>query len=228
LQVLNKRDKEQLVFKLYQEGKPIREIAQQAHLSFGTIGKIIRRINHPENSDVESNDMSGKSKATQALYLFKNGKKPIDVAIELDLTTNEVEDMQQEYWVLNQLDDLALVYLEVKNCLTLFLRLFHTMKKNKLINQKDIQTILRYTAHDLPSLENKFRNFSNDVIDLEIKKKELKNTLMLQNAQLFDLGQVITQYQSAIDSKKEQLMKMNSYVSQLAIHSSKSKLDKMR
>jgi hypothetical protein len=37
-----------------------------------------------------------KSKATRALYLFKNGKKPIDVVIELDLTTDEVEDMGVE------------------------------------------------------------------------------------------------------------------------------------
>ena len=67
MQVLSKHDREQLVIKLYQEGKPIRELAKQAHLSFGTIGKIIRRINHPENIEVESNDMNSKSKATQAL-----------------------------------------------------------------------------------------------------------------------------------------------------------------
>ena len=37
--VLNKREKEQLVIKLYQDVKLIREIARQAHLSFGSIGK---------------------------------------------------------------------------------------------------------------------------------------------------------------------------------------------
>ena len=175
--MLNRRDKEQLVIKLHKEGKTIREIASAAHLSFTDIGAIIRRIEDKDDVGDETKDLKNKSKTTQALYLFKNGKKPIDVAIELDLTTNEVEDMQQEFWILNQLDELALVYLEIKNCLTLFLRLFHIIKKNKLINQKDIQTMLRYTAHDLPSLEIKFRNLSNDVIDLEIKKKELKDTL---------------------------------------------------
>jgi uncharacterized coiled-coil protein SlyX len=222
--VLNKKDKELLVIKLHEEGKTKRLIAAEAHMSFGDIGKIIRRINgHDKDDDIEAKDLKLKSKTTQALYLFKNGKKPIDVAIELDLTTNEVEDIEQEFWILNQLDGLALVYLEVKNCLTLFLRLFHTMKKNKLINQKDIQTILRYTAHDLPSLENKFHKLSNDVIDLEIKKKELENTITLQNTQLIDLGQVITQNQNAIYIKKEQLMKMDK---QLVIQHGKSKSDK--
>jgi hypothetical protein len=57
--------------------------------------------------------------------------------------------------------------------LTLFLRLFHIMKHNKLISKKDIQTILKHAGHDLPSLESKFRQLSNAVLDLEIRKKEL-------------------------------------------------------
>lgn len=76
-----------------------------------------------------------------------------------------------------------------------------------MINQKDLQTILKHADHDLPSLENKLYRLANNVLDLEIKKKEM-------NAQLFDLGQAITQYQNIIDSKKLQLMKLDK---QLAI-----------
>ena len=85
--LLNKKEKEELVVKLYLDGKLIRDIAQQAHLSFGTIGKIIRRINDVENNQIKSSDMNNKSKATQALNLFLQGKRPVQVAIELDLTT---------------------------------------------------------------------------------------------------------------------------------------------
>jgi dsDNA-specific endonuclease/ATPase MutS2 len=80
--------------------------------------------------------------------------------------------MQQEYWILNQLDELALLYLEIKNHVNLFLILFRIIKKNKLINEKNTKTVLRY-ATDLPSLENRFRNLVNTVLDLEINKKEL-------------------------------------------------------
>jgi transposase len=194
--ILSKKEKEELVVKLYQDGKPIREIAQQAHLSFGTIGKIIRRINGLDNDESMPNDMRSKSKSAQAMNLFLHGKRPVDVAIELDLSSTEVENILQEYWVLNQLDELACIYPEIKNHLDLFLNLFHIMKKNKLINHKDIKTILNYAIDDLPSLENKFRNLANTVLDLEIKKKEL-------SGQLTDLAQVINQYQSVIDNKKQ-------------------------
>jgi hypothetical protein len=69
------------------------------------------------------------------IVLLLNGKRPIDVAIELDLSSNDVENILQEYWVLTGLDDLALAYVEIKNHLALFIRLFHVLKKNKLINQ---------------------------------------------------------------------------------------------
>jgi transposase len=217
--MLNKTEKKQLVINLYEEGKPIREIAQQAHLSFGTIGKIIKQINAPEKDEAESEALSNKSKETKALYLFLHGKRPVEVAIELDLSSVEVEYIQQEFWLLNQLDDLALAYLEVKSHLDLFLRLFQAMKKNKLINQKDIQTVLKYAAHDLPSLENRVHKLANDVIDLEIKKKE-------GNAQLMDLVEVLNQYQNAIEIKKEQLIKMDACMSQPAIRRDKSKPNK--
>jgi DNA-binding NarL/FixJ family response regulator len=84
LQILNKKEKEELVIKLYQDGKPMREIAQQAHLSFGTISKIIKRLNGVDNETTLS-DMINKSKATQALSLFLQGKRLVDVAIKLDI-----------------------------------------------------------------------------------------------------------------------------------------------
>jgi hypothetical protein len=164
--VLNRQGKEELVIRLHKEGKTIRQIAAAAHLSFTDIGSIIRKINGVDSDNISSKEMRNKSKATQALSLFLQGKRPVEVAIELDLSAGEIEEIQQEYWIPNQLDELALVYLEIKN----HVDLFRIMKKNKLINEKNIKTVLRY-ATDLPSLENRFSDLANTVLDLEIKRK---------------------------------------------------------
>jgi hypothetical protein len=106
--VLNRREKEQLVIRLHQEGKTNREIASAAYLSFGDIGTITRRADgHDKDGDIDINDLNDKSPDTKALWLFANGKKPIDVAIELDLSASEVHEMQEEFWALNQLHELA-------------------------------------------------------------------------------------------------------------------------
>ncbi len=201
--ILNKKEKEQLVIKLYQDGKPIREIARQAHLSFGSIGKIIRTINSGDDN------RSSSSKSTKALWMFKNGKRPIDVAIELDMSASEFEDLRQEFWALNQLHELGFLFNEIKYYLPSFIKLFNLLKCNKMLGDGYISKFLRYANYDLPTLETKIQNLTGDVIELEWKKKDLNNTITLWNAQLRDLGQTITQYQNAIEIKKQQLMRMD-------------------
>ena len=98
--ILTKKEKEELVVKLHQENKTIRQIAEDSTYDFKDIGVIIRRIDGRVNDD--DIDRSNKSKATQALYLFECGKKPIDVAIELDIPYGEVKELQEEYWALTE------------------------------------------------------------------------------------------------------------------------------
>ena len=191
--ILNRRDKEQLVVKLYHEGKSIRGIAQQAHLSFTDIGAIIRKIDGRDNDDgIGANkDIRNKTRETKALFLFANGKKPIDVAIELDLSASEVQNMLEEFWTLNDLHELAFVYNEIKTFLPSFLKLFHCLKNNKMLGEKHIINVLKYVGNDLPQLTDRIQCLSNDVINLEDKKRNLLDKLILWNAQLFDLGRVI-------------------------------------
>jgi len=182
----------------HQEGKTIREIASAAHLSFSDIGKIIRRV---DGQDDKRKDVKNKSKDTQALYLFSTGKKPVDVAIELDVSASEVQNSLEEFWALNDLHELAFIYNEIRTFLPSFLKLFHCLKNNKMLGEKHIINILRYVGNDLPQLTDRIQCLSNDVINLEGKKKNLLNKVVLWNAQLYDLGR-------AIDIKNQQLKRM--------------------
>ena len=121
---------------------------------------------------------------------------------QLDLQESEVHDLQQEFWALNQLYELPLVYQELKHDFDSFFELFMLLKKNKILSKQHISKFLRYAGHDLPSLENKIRKLTRDVIKREIRKKDLNNSIMLQRAQLSDLGQAIIRYQDTIDNKK--------------------------
>ena len=121
---------------------------------------------------------------------------------QLDLQESEVHDLEQEFWALNQLYELPLVYQELKHDFDSFFELFMLLKKNKILSKQHISKFLRYAGHDLPSLENKIRKLTRDVIKREIRKKDLNNSIMLQRAQLSDLGQAIIRYQDTIDNKK--------------------------
>ena len=172
MQVLNRRDKEQLVIKLHQEGKTIREIASVAHLSFSDIGAIVRKIDGQDNG-AEMKELKCKNKDTQAFWLFSHGKKPIDVAIELDLSATEVHEMQEEFWALTDLHELAFVYGKIKNFLPSFLKLFQSLKEFGMLNEESLSNFLKYAGHDLPELTYRMQQLANEVIDLESKKKTI-------------------------------------------------------
>jgi predicted RNase H-like nuclease (RuvC/YqgF family) len=224
MQVLSKYDKEQLVIRLHQDGRTVRDIASAAHLSFGDIKKIIRKV----DGEVDEIDMSDKSKSTQALHLFKSGKKPIEVAIELDLPESEVYDLQQEYYALNQLYDLSLVFMELKHDLDPFVTLYKILKKNRMLNKKYIFKLLEYTGQDLPTLENRIQSLSSTVIELEWKKKRLGDELVKLSSFLFQQEKLQKRYNMEIEEKKQIILNLNRQLNEksLALEEKLAKIDR--
>ena len=46
----SREEREACVVELYKQGKTIREIAQEVHMSFGSIGAIIRKLTGEDNN----------------------------------------------------------------------------------------------------------------------------------------------------------------------------------
>ena len=87
--MLTGRQKQQLVISLYKQGKTIREIAKQVHMSFSDIGAVIKREFGTEKLEL--------SRDAQVLKLFAKGTKPIDVAIKFNISPDEVQRLHREY-----------------------------------------------------------------------------------------------------------------------------------
>ncbi len=90
---LNKFEKEKKVIYLHKEGKTLKEIAIIVHMSFRDISRIIKvydkKISLQQNKKEENNPLNQKikklSKNIKAYDLFRIGKTPVEVAIELNL-----------------------------------------------------------------------------------------------------------------------------------------------
>jgi hypothetical protein len=107
---LNRFEKEKKVIELYKEGRTIREISQVVHMAFRDIGKLIKKY----VEDTDQNKKLQKKISIEALTLFNEGKKPIEVAISLELDCEQTEKIYQEYWRLNNLHILYSIYQELK------------------------------------------------------------------------------------------------------------------
>jgi hypothetical protein len=167
---LNQHQKKALVIQLYEQGKTRRQIAEVAHMSFKDIAAVIKKHTGEDSDPV---DNPGKSKAARAFELFLQGKQSIEVAIELDLSADEVEDLHVQYWRLSKLDDLETLYHEAKYSLSLLLQLYKILKDKRIIKDKDIYDIIELASYGLPSLRNRHEDLLNQVTSLQCEKAAL-------------------------------------------------------
>ncbi len=91
--ILNKQQKEDLIIELLEKGPSVQKIVKQAHVSFSTIKEICDKVTGEFDNKKEKN----VSISSQVFKLFLEGISPVEVAIELDLPTEQVLQFHTEY-----------------------------------------------------------------------------------------------------------------------------------
>jgi hypothetical protein len=93
--LLNKHQKKALVIEFFKQGRTRRQIAEIVHMSFKDIADIINEYTGENDKQV---DKPEKSKDSRAFELFLQGKQSVEVAIELDMPADNVEELRIQYW----------------------------------------------------------------------------------------------------------------------------------
>jgi hypothetical protein len=193
--ILTRQERERLVLELYNQGKTYREISKEARISPRDIGIILNKVIEEKTKEskeeaIEQQDDNVKqnkqqeqhlSLAAQAYKLFSDRKTPLEVAIELNLSESEATQFYREYWRLNQLHNLNMVYEEVKGDIEPFLRLYR-LSKRKGIGLKHVVNLLTIANNDLPALEKQIKRLRNNVNMLQFQKRiDERNLYQLNN-----------------------------------------------
>jgi transposase len=171
-----KDEKEKRIIDLHEQGKTYREIAEEEHVSPGYISSVIRKSNGEEETKPVSKD-------TQARRLFSQGKTPLEVANEMDLSVEETERIKRDFWKLKGLYDIDAAYEEViKSDIPSFLTFYRIIKENGM-DEKDISKTLQYSGQllFLDELVQRRVNTVKSSVDenryLIAKNKELQNEI---------------------------------------------------
>ena len=132
-------ERKRKVIELYNQGKNTRNIAKELRMSLRDISIILRdnQVNHGivitdnsnDNTNSKNNNKSPNEKATQAYKLFDEGKKPVQVAIELGLREKQVDKLYGEFCKLKNLNELYELYPQIEHYLPSFLKLHQALKK---------------------------------------------------------------------------------------------------
>ena len=191
--ILKREEKEKLVIQLAEAGKTTRDIAHTVHISPKDIGAIIRRYTgEDEESGYQGKGLSINSRAFK---LFKEGKNLVDIAIILNIDTDEVLGMHYDYLRLLNLQKLITIYNEIGDGIYLLEHLYHDLKIEGLGNKQDIFNIVRMTgklrslncelyetAEEIGKLNSAKFQLEREVEELQ-KKVDHFDALMLERGQ---------------------------------------------
>ena len=171
--MLSTKDKENMVIDLLGKGYTLMDIAKSAHVSFSYVGKIRKVVLGEVDDDKEvSKPLSVPS---QAFKLFLDGKPPVEVAIIVDLDTQEVLRMFHDYLMLQNMHRVVMILKEHKGDLAPFLKLFHHIKENKT-RVKDIRYAVD-NVNKINALEQRKESIIKEVELIESKRDYLIDNL---------------------------------------------------
>jgi hypothetical protein len=184
---MTRAQKEQYVIQLYKEDKDFREIAQMTHMSLRDISTTVKRHKDKiERENGQSEEMGDirKSKTTQAIRMFSEGKSPTDAVIELDLSPEEVRMIYRQYLETKNMYDFLQVYDQIKNSrysISSYLRL-HRILEDLGMGEQQIINVLNLANHNqLELLQSKVEYLSNEKHMLEQEKMKCTDIAILND-----------------------------------------------
>jgi hypothetical protein len=198
--LLNRHQKKTLVIELYNQGKTRRQIAEIVHMSFKDIADVI-------NEYVGDEDKA-KSKDARAFELFLQGKQSVEVAIELDMPADKVEELHVQYWRLSKLDNLEILYHEAEYSLSLLLRLHNRLKDKRITKDNDISDLIEIANDGLPNLRARFEMLLNQVATLDSEKAVLRTEILGMRNSICTNNEIINRQNvqlRTLDRKQSQL-----------------------
>jgi predicted DNA-binding protein YlxM (UPF0122 family) len=185
MQITEER-KKRVIDLYFNQHKSYAEIAEIEHISPRDIHVIIKeeetrrqKYQHPQQQEETS---------SKAYKLFSDGKKPVEIAIELNLREPEVTKLYIEYLKLNLMHKFYSAYIELGNeGIADFLKLYELSKKQGVGRQqviKLLQLIDEDNALGLAQFE-KWRKWRIDEIhDLDMQIERSKNYLYRLNNEI--------------------------------------------
>ena len=204
----NNTGRENKVLELYNQGKTTREIAKEQRLSLRDIGFILKKhgLSHGI-AIVDEDKKSSNEKATHAYKLFSEGKKPVQVAIELGLREGQVNKFFREYWKLKRMDKLYQLYPEIEHCLPSFLKSYKVLKRKGLTvdNVEWFANAIETSVIKLPELQSQYQSLQNKVWGVQRRKQELERDCQAIQRQTIELTDTENTLQQNFDSLTEKV-----------------------
>jgi hypothetical protein len=167
--ILDTREKEKLIETLLESGLTWDQIAKRAHVLPNRIKKVRDRLDERLAPKV-------KSDRSKAFQMYKAKRTPNDVVIDLDITAQDAEKYELEYWRLTGMAGLEQMYLDNEESIQSMIDLHDKLRAMGLTRRKALEYLEMLKSID----------------DLESKKEALQGNIWLRESRLRVLREEIS------------------------------------
>jgi hypothetical protein len=211
-------DRKKRVTDLYfNQHKTYAEIAEIERMSPRDIGPIIKEEQvRRQKYKLEKQQQEISSKAYK---LFSEGKRPVDVAIALNLREPEATKLYREYWKLKRLHNLNLIYEELgEENIGYFVKLCKLAKKEG-ISLEQVIKLLQLADEDnpfgLPQLEKRRKWLIDEIHEFDIQIERSKKHFQSVNDEIASTKALLNSYHVLCEPKRQELERLNNEISRL-------------
>jgi hypothetical protein len=240
--MLSNIEKEKLVIDLYyNQHKNVRQIAQEARMSFRDIAAILKKKeeaaavndgngsgngigvvvdNQQQQQQLANGSSNSNQKSTQAYKLYSEGYKPVEVAIQLGLSEKQATRYYTEYWKLKRLYKLHSIYKELKGNFSPILELYWLVKR-KGIRLKDLDwfvNIVDIGTYKIPEIQKQYSKAKDELEVIEYKRVMSKHELDNMNKQIILLRRSMYQLSATCTNKRNEIAYLQNQIQVLEGH----------
>ena len=171
MQITDER-KKRIIDLYFNQHKTYAEIAQIERISPRDISAIIKE--EEARRQKYKDQQQKKEKTSNAYKLFSEKKRPVEVAIILNLPASKVSKLYREYWDLKGLHILNATYKETNGKLGPFLKLYGLMN-DKGISIEQVVNAVDTAIHKLPYMESLYRQAKDQAEKMQRTVQRLEN-----------------------------------------------------
>ena len=193
-------EKEEYVLDMLERGYSYSQIMADCHVSPSSISSIRKKF----FGDDVSKSANQITKETQALKLFGQGKSLFQVATELDIATDYVFVIYQNFQRLCNREGFISKYEQVKGNLQPFLHLFDLMNNLGMTPEQVAEQVKH--GYNLPYLASNQFSLSNEVRLLESQKQKLHLLMNFMRSQIDERKSSLEYYDYECQKRANELL----------------------
>jgi predicted HTH domain antitoxin len=212
LQLTDERRK-RVIDLYFNQHKTYAEIAQIMKMSPRDIHAIVKEEEARRQKYKDKQQQEETS--SKAYELFSDGRKPVEIAIELNLREPEATKLYREYCKLNRLTILNSIFKETNGKLEPILRLYRKLIKEKGMSIEQVDNAVDIAANKLPYMESLYEQVKEQVDKMQYKIQLSEKHLHSVNDEIASANAILNSYHMLCERKRQEAENLNNDISKL-------------